>query len=516
MTTSPSERAAPTARDADRVWDVVVVGAGPAGLAAAVRAADAGADVALIDAGTGPGGQYWRRPAHPELAARTARLHHDERTWSALSDALAGHELSGRVQLRVQHDVWTVGRHDGQLEVRAVDRAAPLPAEVVLRGRTLVLAPGAYDRQLPIPGWDLPGVMTAGGAQALLKGQATVPGERVVVAGTGPFLLPVAAGLAQSGVHVAGVHEAAGVAAWLPHAGALMRQPGKLVEGGGYAAVLARHGVRYRTRSTVVRAHGGSALEAVTVARLDRRGRAVPGSERTVETDVLALGWGFTPQLELPLALGCATRVDADGSLVVTVDDAQATSVDGVFVAGEACGVGGAALAVVEGELAGAAAAAHAGRTTLTAGGDRTTALRRRRAGLRTFAQAMHRVYSVPAAWPERVDDDTTVCRCEEVRAGRLRAAVTAEPGADVRAAKHLTRVAMGWCQGRVCGYAANGLVAHWTGQAAQPEAVASRPVATPVRLGVLAAAATASDAPDARLGSQEQTGAAEGDAADA
>ncbi|WP_082538147.1 NAD(P)/FAD-dependent oxidoreductase [Angustibacter sp. Root456] len=511
MATSPSERTPPP-----RVWDVLVVGAGPAGLAAAVRAADAGADVLLVDAGTGPGGQYWRRPATPALAARTARLHHDEGTWSALSDALAGHELSGRAQVRVQHDVWTVGRRDEHLEVRAVDRAAPLPAEVVLRGRALVLAPGAYDRQLPIPGWDLPGVMTAGGAQALLKGQATVPGERVVVAGTGPFLLPVAAGLAQSGVQVAGVHEAAGVAAWLPHVGALVRQPGKLVEGGGYAAVLARHGVRYRTRSTVVRAHGGSALEAVTVARLDRRGRIVPGSERTVETDVLALGWGFTPQLELPLALGCATRVDADGSLVVTVDDDQATSVDAVFVAGEACGVGGAALAVVEGEIAGAAAAVRAsGGAAANSGADRTRAQRRRRAGLRAFAQAMHRVYAVPAAWPERVDDDTTVCRCEEVKASRLRAAVTADPGADVRAAKHLTRVAMGWCQGRVCGYAATGLVAYWTGEPAQPEAVASRPVAAPVRLGTLAALdATATPDPDpCAPGSQEQTGTTTRDA---
>ncbi|HEX3005070.1 MAG TPA: FAD-dependent oxidoreductase, partial [Angustibacter sp.] len=303
MTTSASDNASSSATSTThRVWDVVVVGAGPAGLAASVRAADAGADVLLVDAGTAPGGQFWRRPAHPELAVRTARLHHDRPTWSALSDALAGHELSGRVQVRVQHEVWTVGRRDELFEVRAVDRAAALPGEVVLNGRTLVLAPGAYDRQLPIPGWDLPGVMTAGGAQALLKGQGTAPGRRVVVAGTGPFLLPVAAGLAQSGVRVVGVHEAAGVGAWLPHLRALGRQPGKLVEGAGYAATLARHGVRYRTRSTVISAHGSSVLEAVTVAGLDRRGRLVPGSERRVETDVLALGWGFTPQLELPLA----------------------------------------------------------------------------------------------------------------------------------------------------------------------------------------------------------------------
>jgi NADPH-dependent 2,4-dienoyl-CoA reductase/sulfur reductase-like enzyme len=320
----------------------------------------------------------------------------------------------------------------------------------------------------------------AGGAQALLKGHGVLAGRRVVVAGTGPFLLPVAAGLAASGAKVVGVHEAGSPMAWLRHLPAVARNAAKLGEGLGYARTLARHQVPVRTRSVLVAAHGRDQVEAVTVARADGRGGIAPGSEERIAADTLAVGWGFTPQLELPLALGCATRVDVDGSPVCVVDERQRTSVPGVYVAGEACGVGGAALAVVEGEIAGAAVAG-------AAVDDR---LRSRRTTLRRFASAMHRAHPVPSAWMTRLEPDTVVCRCEEVTAGRLRAAVEDQDARDARAAKLLVRTGMGWCQGRVCGYATACLTARWAGTPYDPGVVASRPVAVPVPLGTLADAA--------------------------
>ena len=227
----------------------------------------------------------------------------------------------------------------------------------------------------------------------------------------------------------------------------------------------------------MIEAHGDDRLEAVTVAGLDSDGQVRAGSEHKVALDVLAVGWGFTPQLELPLALGCATSRDVDGSHVATVDDHQRTSVDGVWVAGEACGIGGAALAVVEGSIAGASAAgAEPDRVDL-----------RRRTSLRHFASAMHLVHPVPSGWLARVTDATTVCRCEEVTAGGLRAAVD-DLGADsARSAKLLARTGLGWCQGRVCGYAASCLVADRLGT--EPSLpMANRPVAAPITLGELAA----------------------------
>ncbi|HEU4674421.1 MAG TPA: FAD/NAD(P)-binding oxidoreductase, partial [Motilibacteraceae bacterium] len=248
--------------------DLAVVGAGPAGLAAAAEATRAGLDVVMLDGGTHPGGQYWRQP---EDGVNRTRLHHDLATHRALTADLARARAAGRFTLLAEHDVWTVGRDGEGFAVRALERGdADAPGQRLVHARRLVLAPGAHDRQVPFPGWDLPGVLTAGGAQALVKAHGVVPGQRVVVAGTGPFLLPVAAALADAGAQVVGVHEAGSVAGWLPGLPAVARNPAKLLEGGTYAATLARRRIPVHTRSAVVAAHGDDAVAAVTVARLDR------------------------------------------------------------------------------------------------------------------------------------------------------------------------------------------------------------------------------------------------------
>lgn len=480
MTTSPSETPRPDDA-AGPLVDVAVIGGGPAGMSAAVAASASGATVVLLDAGPTLGGQFWRHPPDRDLATEVAGQHHGLHHYRRLARAIVTQVRDGRLDARQQHEVWTVEVADGRSVVRAIDRSGPEPRERVVHARFLVLAPGAYDRQVPFPGWTLPGVMTAGGVQALLKGSATVAGQRVLVAGTGPFLLPVAAGLASAGATVVGVHEASGTSGWVRHPGAVIRNVTKLAEGAAYAATLARHRVPYRLRSTVLAAHGEDAVREVTIARLDAQGTVRRGTEERLSVDVLAVGWGFTPQLELPVAAGCATRVDGDGSLVVVVDDDQRSSVPGVFVAGEATGVGGAALAAAEGRIAGAAAARAVGRTPVGIG-----PARRERSALRSFAQAMHLTYPVPSAWLAALADDVLVCRCEEVSVGRLRHVVDELGAHDARSAKLMARVGMGWCQGRVCGYAASCLVAHWTGTAPDPSQLASRPVATPVPLGAL------------------------------
>lgn len=480
MTTSPSKT--PWQDDAaGPLVDVAVVGGGPAGMSAAVAAAASGATVVVLDAGTTLGGQFWRHPPDGALAAEVAGQHHGLHHYRRLARSIATKARAGQLDVRQSHEVWTVEVAHGRSVVRAIDRSGPEPRERLVQARSLVLAPGAFDRQVPFPGWTLPGVMTAGGVQALLKGSATIAGQRVLVAGTGPFLLPVAAGLASAGATVVGVHEASRTSGWVRHPSAVIRNVTKLAEGAAYAATLARHRVPYRLRSTVLAAHGEDAVREVTVARLDAQGAVRNGTEERVPVDVLAVGWGFTPQLELPVAAGCATRLDVDGSLVVVVDDDQRSSVPGVFVAGEACGVGGAALAAAEGRIAGAAAARAVGRTSVGTG-----AARRGRSAMRAFARAMHLTYPMPSAWLTGVADDVLVCRCEEVPVARLRQVVDELGAQDARSAKLMARVGMGWCQGRVCGYAAACLVAHWTGTPPDPSQLASRPVATPVPLGAL------------------------------
>ncbi|MFC9117405.1 NAD(P)/FAD-dependent oxidoreductase [Streptomyces sp. NPDC057092] len=445
--------------------DLAVIGAGPAGLAAALAAARRGIRVTLIDAAPRPGGQYFRQPA-PGLRTEHAQVpRNGRRTWTRLRDALA----ASPVDVRTDHQVWCVERESDGLTVHALTGPEGRePAEV--RATAVLLATGGYETVLPFPGWTLPGVVTAGGAQAMLKGGIVTPGPTAVVAGTGPLLLPVATGLAAAGVRVAALVESTDPVRLPRHAGALA---GKLPEAAGYAARLLRHRVPVLARHTVVRAHGEDRLTGVTVAALDAHGRVRPGTERLLPCDALAVGHGMLPHTDLAGSLGC--RLDGTA---VAVDAEQRTDVPGVWAAGEATGIGGAALALAEGHIAGRSIAARLrGRTP----DPRAWApAARARAQGRAAAGALDALHTPPAHWADGVTDDTVVCRCEEVPAGAVREALPLGAG-DLRTVRLLTRAGMGWCQGRLCAPA----VAALTGCAPTPY---RRPFARPVPLGVLAA----------------------------
>ncbi|MFI0816482.1 FAD-dependent oxidoreductase [Streptomyces sp. NPDC021098] len=472
MPTSPAEH--------DRFpYDIAVLGAGPAGLSAATAAAAQGARVALLDASPRPGGQYWRHRPDDDGAA-----HHDWPLFQRLRTA--AHTHRARLDHLPGHAVWHIERTAAGFVIHALSDGGDGESREV-RSRTVVVATGAYDRQLPFPGWTLPGVYTAGGVQALLKGHGVVAGRRIVVAGTGPFLLPVAAGLAEAGATVLGVFEAGRPTAFARHPLTTLRAAAKLAEGAHYLRTLRRHRVPYRTRTTVVGADGTDTVTGAVVARLDDRWRIVPGTRRRLECDTVAVGYGFTPQTEIPLQLGCAMHRDADGSLTARVDTRQRSTVPGVYVAGEACGVGGAQLACLEGELAGL----HAAYATTGARPDarRLARLLRLRATRRGFAAALHAAYPVRPGWRDWLTEDTVVCRCEEVTAGTIRHVAKDLGATDPRSVKLCARPGMGLCQGRVCGYATAVLTAAHAGREVTEEdlrGLASRPIAQPVPLGRL------------------------------
>lgn len=458
---------------------LVVIGAGPAGLTAALAAAARGVGVTLVDSAPQAGGQFYRQTAPGLGARRPQALHHQWRTWERLRDGLAAHIAAGRVTHLTDHHVWFVERQSG-----TTDRApasftvhallGPEQEEpVTVHADAVLLATGGYEKVLPFPGWTRPGVVTAGGAQAMLKGGLVLPGRTAVVAGTGPLLLPVAVGLASAGAKVAALVESADPRNLARQARVLAAHPAKLAEGARYAAELARHRVRTQVRSTVVAAHGTGRLEAVTVAALDGDGRVRPGTERRIPCDTLAVGHGMLPHTDLAEALGC--RLDG---VAVAVDDEQRTDVPGVWAAGEATGIGGAALASAEGRIAGLSIAARLDSRTPNRSSYASAA--KVRAGLREFFAAVDTVCAPPARWTEQVTDDTVVCRCEEVPASAIREAVDELGAGDVRTVKLLTRAGMGWCQGRMCGPAVAGL-------ARCPETPSRRPFARPVSLGVLA-----------------------------
>lgn len=466
-------------------YDLVVVGAGPAGLAAAVAAGEHGLRVALSDAGQQPGGQFWRHPDE-QLATEEPRGQHGWRRFTDLRDRLYRLEAEGTVARLAGRQVWFIEGGDGGFRLHLTSVVGGTAPSTVAAAR-VVLCPGGHDRQLPVPGWDLPGVMTAGGAQALLKGHGTVAGRRVVVAGTGPFLLPVATGLADAGADVAAICESGSPTGWVRTPMRSIAVPSKAYEAVTYTAQLARHRVPYRTRTVITRVHGEHEVDRVSLSRLDRRGRLRPDAETTdLDVDLVAFGWGFTPSLELPLAIGVTTRVDADESLVVAVDRSQRTSVVGAYAAGEVTGVGGAVLAQAEGELAGLTVAGDAGRPVV---GRRARRLQRAVTRGRSFATAMHLAHPVPKGWQDWLREDTLLCRCEEVAVGDVRTVRDSWGATDARTVKSLARPGMGWCQGRVCGFATAKIAAEESPLGPEDLApISRRPLATPVRLGDLAA----------------------------
>ncbi|MFI1972932.1 hypothetical protein BLA24_16140 [Streptomyces cinnamoneus] len=454
---------------------LVVVGAGPAGVAAALAAARGGVRVVLVDSAARAGGQYHLQPppagrhyrANPLQRAVTAHPRVEHLPHATVWSLEPGPPPAGHLVLLQQGPADAAGRG-----VRA------------LAADGLVLCTGTHDRVLPFPGWDLPGVVSAGAARALAKGQRTAVGRRVVVAGTGPFLPPVAASLLGVGARVVGVYEAGRPASWLRSPVVALRDggPDKLAELAAHTTGLTRHGIAYRTRRAVVAAHGGDRLEAVTVARVDARWRIVDGTERVVEpVDALCVGHGFLPQLELALAAGCAVR---DGR--VLVGPRQQTSVRRVYAAGDLTGSGGAAAAAAEGELAGLTAAADL--TGRPADPARTMAAEARARAGRRFAAALAATYPVGDGWRTWLREDTVVCRCEEVTYGQLREAVVGRGADGARALGLACGAGLGACQGRMCGRAVADLAAGLLGHPlAEADALDRRPLGHPVRLADLA-----------------------------
>jgi D-hydroxyproline dehydrogenase subunit alpha len=420
--------------------DVAVVGAGPAGIAAACRAAEAGASTLVLDESGAPGGQIYRHrpPDAPEAI----------RPW------LARLERSG-ARLIAGASVFDAWREGGGLRVLAGTDGGAL----AVSARRLVLATGARELFLPFLGWTLPGVLGAGGGQALWKSGADLSGRTAIVAGSGPLLLPVAASLTKAGARVVLVAEQASLASLAGFVAGLALAPSKILEAARHRSGFAR--ATYRTGLWVARALGTGRVEGAVVTD--------GVVENEIACDLLAVGYGLVPNVELARLLGCAMRGES-----VAVDRGQQTSVEGVLCAGEPCGVAGVEVALAEGEIAGIAAAGRSDPAS-------ERRLSRRRASGRRLAARMHSAFRLRPALRALASADTIVCRCEDVAAGALIGA------AGAREAKLSSRSGMGACQGRVCGPALQFLFG-WDSDTV-------RPPARPARIGDLAAPAAVAEA---------------------
>ena len=412
--------------------DVLVVGAGPAGIAASVSAAESGARVILIDDNPLPGGQIWRasvdNPANPKS--------HDNQAASWLRRL---HVCSAKQLLSTR-----VVACLSEKRVLAENESA----SIEITFRHAILATGARELLLPFPGWTLPNVFAPGGLQALVKTGLPVHGKRIIVAGTGPLLLAVAAFLKSNGARIEGIYDQAPWRRIMPFAAALIKRPSLLVSALAYRMSLLSSPLRYGWWP--VSATGDDALRSVTLTNGIRT--------KTIPCDLLACGFHLIPNTELQSAFGCKLVAGK-----TSVDEGQRTSVNRVFSVGESAGVGGLDLALLEGQIAGFIAAGK---------DENAKPLVHKQQALRKIAAAMDRTFAPRPDLRNLVQDDTIVCRCEDVPWSNLRQ----QP--SMRHARIDSRCGMGSCQGRICGAALKFLTG-W-------ESGATRPPIYPVRLSTL------------------------------
>ena len=470
-----SARVLTAAADLGSAYDLVIIGAGPAGLAAALEAAAAGVQALVLDEGAEPGGQMYRavtRRSRGTLACL------DSAYWEGAG--LVRTFLASGAAYAPRAMVWSLEpAHPGPGLELGISLGG---ASRLVQARRVILATGAHERPMPVPGWTLPGVMLAGAAQIALKTSALVPEGRVVLAGCGPLLYLLAGELLSAGVQVGALLDTTDRGQWLESLGHL---PGFL--GSPYLAKGIRLMLRIRAS---IRWHGNvDGLEARGADRVRQVRFRAGGRWRELDADLLLLHQGVVPDINLPGAAGCELDWNPrQRCFQPRLDPAGETTVPGLAVAGDAATVGGAALAEVSGRLAALEALVALAALDPARAAERRGALARAQGRLARGRAFLDSLYRPRAAFLVPGDDKTLVCRCEEVTAGQLRAAIAlGVPGANQL--KAFLRCGMGPCQGRMCAATVTEMLA--TGGRMTPQEAGTfrlRPPVKPIPLAELAA----------------------------
>lgn len=454
--------------------DVLVIGAGPAGLSAARVAAAVGLNVLVVDERAKAGGQYFKQPGEGFVTAPGgADAQFGE--GAALIDAAK----AAGARFLAGATVWGAFGLD-HIAVATAD------ASYVVEAKRLILSPGAYERAHPVPGWTLPGAITTGAAQTLLRAYQTAPGKRVLVAGNGPLNLQVAHELRRAGVEVVAVAELArrpGPRHFPQLAAMAIASPRLVADGIAHVGALALGGVPLCYGHVLTRIEGDTRVERAAIAPIHPGGRI--GAERWFDVDSVCSGYGFLPQSEIGRALGCAYDADFPSGLVARRDEEGRSTVREIFIVGDAGGLGGARVAIAQGEIAGAAAARDLGAAPSRGASSAQRMLRRHAA----FQQALWQLYRPTASTVGLADRGTQICRCEAVDRAAIERLLDGGV-ATLGSLKRASRAGMGRCQGRYCGATLAALIAERSGEAIAADAYfAPRTPFKPVAVARLEAA---------------------------
>ncbi len=457
-----------------KTYDTIIIGSGIAGLNAAKILSEYNLKIAIVDENHFPGGQYLRKL--PENFKSNLIKHTTKTKKSGLKLIK---ELQTK-EIAFYQNSTVIGVYDENRVFFEKEGKSEL-----IQGKTLIMATGAREKYLPFKGWTLPGVISAGALQVFLKSNGVLPSDKILIAGTGPFLYAVAYETLVAGGKVLGIYELNGFLKQLPFGLGLMRVPSKIFEALVYMEEILRRWTKIKYGWEIVKAEGDGKLERVILAKTDSKGEIVKGSEKTVETNVLAVGFGFIPNIELLNMIGGETEYKKElGGWIIKVNDELETSIETVFSAGETTGIGGAEKSLIEGKLSAYSVLKKLNKIDNNIYVGKTSKLKKKRENYLKYASYLNSVFSINDNLYKSIDKDTIICRCEDVSFKEIKEAYNA--GFDsLNSLKVFTRSGMGNCQGRTCGPIITEIIkAHNNGKI--PEQFKIRKPAKPVSLSSL------------------------------
>lgn len=448
---SPVTETLPTIDESPKV---LIVGAGPAGLAAAASFTSAGIKPTILDERSSAGGQYFKQLASGYQFTQPNKA---DQQYQDGAEIIKQVKESG-AKLLTGVKVWGAFRQkSGELEITATDEKN----NYIFRPHQVILATGAFEPVPLFPGWTLPGVMTTGAAQGLLRSYRVAPGDRVLIAGNGPLNLQLACELADAGVKIVALAEAAHSPFpkhWRSALGALIASPRLMGQGLKMLQRLRNHGIPYLNDHIICQASGEEQVKKATIAPF--KGNKIDFDRQKVnDIDALCLGYGFQPINDLARTLGCGYELSPSGKMVPHCDVDGQTTISGVYVIGDGATIGGAQVALAAGRSTARAVMKNLGHATSEDNKDRQRLSIQRR-----FQKHLWNMYDAPDVYTSLATDGTLLCRCECVKVGIVKSLVN-EGIHDPGTIKRLSRVGMGRCQGRYCQTHLSNLLREMTGK---------------------------------------------------
>ena len=461
--------------------DFVIIGGGPGGIAAAIKAAQAGVNVTLLDENERPGGQVFRQFEKGFKVADPDALGPDFKEGQELLHQF--NSLRDKIRYMNNTLVW------GIFEDRTLALARN-GASSSLGFKHLLVATGAYDRPVPFPGWTLPGVFTAGGAQKLVKSERVLPGQHILLAGTGPLQLVLADQIIKAGGKIEAILEAGNVGEnWLQGLIGIWGNWDFLIEGMRYLRSIQKAGVPLLRSHIILEARGDGQVEEAVIAKVDKNWRPRLNTARSIKVDTICLGYGLVSSTELTMLAECEHEYDIkQGGYIPLRKTNMETSVPGIYAVGDGAGVAGRKVAIEEGCIAGISVASASGYISRAKASQQIRPYHKRLSKINRFRKVLDDISLPRAGLYELATDDTVICRCEDVTLKQLKTAL-ADDTIQIKDFKRMTRMGMGPCEGRMCGPSIIEMLRHRLNATAEDVGcLKPRPSIKPVALGVLAA----------------------------